>query len=159
MDKYSIDEKHIYMHYNVTGKLCPAMWCHDENGVKEFNSFVGECAGSKLLKMNDTSVSLPEEMKNVPDAEFSGFGQGLYVGTRWLHLGTIGKSSGLSQEADAALSSVIPGASEEVKSTADVLYGVIEGKLKNTGVSATVIAEFVKYVLSLKGGVNNVIKQ
>lgn len=92
--------------------------------------------------MNDTSVSLPEEMKNVPDAEFSGFGQvRLYVGTRWLHLGTIGKSSGLShREADAALSSVIPGASEEVKSTADVLYGVIEEKLKNTGVSAPVIA-------------------
>ena len=159
MDKYSIDEKHIYMHYNVTNKLCPAMWCHDDDGVKEFHSFVSECAGSKLLKMNISSVSLPEEMKNAPDAEFSGFGQELYVGTRWLHLGTIGKSSGLSQEADAALSSVIAGASEEVKSTADVLYGVIEGKLKNTGVSATVIAEFVKYVLSLKGGVNNVIKQ
>ena len=39
MEKYGIDSDHVIMHHHVTGKLCPAMWCHDEAELKGWRKF------------------------------------------------------------------------------------------------------------------------
>ena len=39
MEKYGIDSDHVIMHHHVTGKLCPAMWCHDEGEPEGWRKF------------------------------------------------------------------------------------------------------------------------
>ena len=39
MQKYGIDSDHVIMHHHVTGKLCPAMWCHDEAELEGWKQF------------------------------------------------------------------------------------------------------------------------
>lgn len=39
MDKYNIDADHVIMHHEVTGKLCPAMWTHNESELKNWYDF------------------------------------------------------------------------------------------------------------------------
>jgi N-acetylmuramoyl-L-alanine amidase CwlA len=38
MEKYSIDADRIVRHYDVTHKLCPSMWVHDESAWKAFKA-------------------------------------------------------------------------------------------------------------------------
>ncbi|MGN1136978.1 MAG: N-acetylmuramoyl-L-alanine amidase [Oscillospiraceae bacterium] len=55
MDTYNIPADHVIMHHHVTGKLCPAMWTHNEAelaGWKKFQkmfgySFAGESTENK----------------------------------------------------------------------------------------------------------------
>ena len=39
MTEYGIDKDHVIMHHHVTGKLCPAMWCHDESELEGWRKF------------------------------------------------------------------------------------------------------------------------
>lgn len=39
MKEYGIDSEHVIMHHHVTGKLCPAMWCHDDGELAEWRKF------------------------------------------------------------------------------------------------------------------------
>lgn len=39
MQEYGIDSDHVIMHHHVTGKLCPAMWCHDEAELAGWRRF------------------------------------------------------------------------------------------------------------------------
>lgn len=39
MERYRIDGEHVIMHHHVTGKLCPAMWCHDEEELRGWRDF------------------------------------------------------------------------------------------------------------------------
>lgn len=41
MAEYGINREHVIMHHHVTGKLCPAMWCHDEGELEMWREFLG----------------------------------------------------------------------------------------------------------------------
>lgn len=41
MELYGIDIDRVIMHHHVTGKLCPAMWCHDEAELAGWDDFKG----------------------------------------------------------------------------------------------------------------------
>lgn len=50
MSEYGIDSDHVIMHHHVTGKLCPAMWCHDESelsGWRKFQKMFGYSVNDK----------------------------------------------------------------------------------------------------------------
>ena len=40
MKKYNIPIERVIMHYTVTGKLCPAMWTHNETELKGYYDFL-----------------------------------------------------------------------------------------------------------------------
>lgn len=39
MNRYGVSGDHVIMHHHVTGKLCPAMWCHDEQELTGWRNF------------------------------------------------------------------------------------------------------------------------
>lgn len=71
MDLYNIDIDRVIMHHHVTGKLCPAMWCHDESELAGWDAFKEEVmsvfldnitpaqAYALVQKANQYAASLP----------------------------------------------------------------------------------------------------
>ncbi len=66
MSQYGIDTSHVIRHYDVTHKLCPAMWVHDEDAWLNFkarltddNSETGE---------NEDDMVRYERLSDIPNA-------------------------------------------------------------------------------------------
>ena len=62
-DEFSIRVDHIIMHNQITGKLCPAMWCSpsgDENGLEQFRRDVA-------LFINDMQEDTPVSPSPMPE--------------------------------------------------------------------------------------------
>lgn len=61
-DRFSIKNENIIMHNQVTGKLCPAMWCNREGAEAGFQQFKLDVA----YKMNEMDVPI-ENVDAPPD--------------------------------------------------------------------------------------------
>lgn len=58
MDIYNIDIDHVIMHHHVTGKLCPAMWCHNENELQGWYDFKKKLNGDELDMTQEELMSV-----------------------------------------------------------------------------------------------------
>lgn len=60
MKEYEVDLNHVIMHHHVTGKICPAMWTHNETELSGWKNF---------LKMIDGNAdSVPYKVKVLDSA-------------------------------------------------------------------------------------------
>lgn len=48
MKEYNININHVIMHHHVTGKLCPQMWCLNENKLSQWEDFLTLVNGQKV---------------------------------------------------------------------------------------------------------------
>lgn len=70
MKKYNIPIKRVIMHHSVTGKLCPAMWTHNETELKGYYNFLQSIdknyksvTVSKPTSTTTTMITLPYKAK------------------------------------------------------------------------------------------------
>lgn len=67
MDKYKININHVIMHHQVTGKLCPAMWCHNEASLRKWYDFKQKVLNTKDPDVKpDTPVPTPTNKYPIP---------------------------------------------------------------------------------------------
>ena len=60
MKKYNIPIERVIMHYSVTGKLCPAMWTHNESELKGYYDFLQSIDKNyKLVTVSEPITSAP----------------------------------------------------------------------------------------------------
>jgi N-acetyl-anhydromuramyl-L-alanine amidase AmpD len=59
MDKYYIDAAHVIRHYDVTRKLCPAMWVHDAAAWAKFKARLTGAASAIEIKPEPAVVDTP----------------------------------------------------------------------------------------------------
>lgn len=54
MQRYGIDAEHVIRHYDVTGKICPAPFVHDEEQWRSFKEGLEEMTGKEIYeKLNE----------------------------------------------------------------------------------------------------------
>lgn len=53
MAKYNIPAENVIMNHEVTGKLCPAMWTHDESELQEWYDFKKKLSPAPAKAEND----------------------------------------------------------------------------------------------------------
>lgn len=70
MKKYNIPIERVIMHHSVTGKLCPAMWTHNETELKGYYDFLQSIdknyksvTVSKPTSTTTTMITLPYKAK------------------------------------------------------------------------------------------------
>lgn len=73
MQKYGIDRNHIVRHYDVTGKICPAPWVHNELQWELFLDACEKLAGIKHYIMHENTTT-DEEIRN----DFFGISDGSF---------------------------------------------------------------------------------
>lgn len=60
MKKYNIPIERVIMHYSVTGKLCPAMWTHNESELKGYYDFLQSIDKTyKPVTVSEPTTSAP----------------------------------------------------------------------------------------------------
>lgn len=68
MKKYNIPIERVIMHHTVTGKLCPAMWTHNEAELKGYYDFlksIDNTVESTIISPTTTTSTLPYKVKVV----------------------------------------------------------------------------------------------
>lgn len=60
MKKYNIPVERVIMHHSVTGKLCPAMWTHNESELKGYYNFL------QSIDKNYKPVTVSEPTTSAP---------------------------------------------------------------------------------------------
>ena len=72
MKKYNIPIERVIMHHTVTGKLCPAMWTHNETELKGYYDFlksIDNTVESTIIPptTSTSSTTLPYKVKVIDD--------------------------------------------------------------------------------------------
>ena len=72
MKKYNIPIERVIMHHTVTGKLCPAMWTHNETELKGYYDFlksIDNTVESTIIPptASTSSTTLPYKVKVIDD--------------------------------------------------------------------------------------------
>lgn len=70
MKKYNIPIERVIMHHTVTGKLCPAMWTHNEAELKGYYDFlksIDNTVESTIVSPTTTTSTLPYKVKVIDD--------------------------------------------------------------------------------------------
>ena len=72
MKKYNIPIERVIMHHTVTGKLCPAMWTHNESELKGYYDFlksIDNTVESTIIPptTSTSSTTLPYKVKVIDD--------------------------------------------------------------------------------------------
>ena len=72
MKKYNIPIERVIMHHTVTGKLCPAMWTHNEIELKGYYDFlksIDNTVESTIIPptTSTSSTTLPYKVKVIDD--------------------------------------------------------------------------------------------
>ena len=57
LDEFSIPLTNLIMHHQITGKLCPAMWCNSKDAINQWNLFKSDVA--QVLNKAPTADDLP----------------------------------------------------------------------------------------------------
>jgi N-acetylmuramoyl-L-alanine amidase len=77
MAEYNIDVNHVIRHYDVTHKICPAMWVHDESAWKAFKArLIDKVAEYKKVIQSKCNFSNPDGVFSLTDK--SSFAEALY---------------------------------------------------------------------------------
>lgn len=67
LNTYKIDKNNIFIHYDVSGKRCPAMWTRDDDSYQKFLAFKSACQTGAPLKayLNQVNMSSDKTYKNM----------------------------------------------------------------------------------------------
>lgn len=70
MKKYNIPIERVIMHHHVTGKMCPAMWTHNEKELDGWYDFVSQLRDKTVEQQKQEAISVKKKMYYVQVGAF-----------------------------------------------------------------------------------------
>ena len=70
MKKYNVPINNVITHHHVTGKLCPAMWTHNENELQGYYEFIERLRDKTVQQAKEEAISPNKKMYYVQVGAF-----------------------------------------------------------------------------------------